>query len=132
MKIVVDTNILVSAIFFDGLPEKLIDLILSGAVTIVLSEDMLQEYKSTIRKMFGKLTKSGLRFSLAPLLEYSVKVKPKSKIKICRDSDDDKFIVCAVDGDCEYIITGDNDLLSLDSYKNVNIVTVRDFLKMFA
>jgi putative PIN family toxin of toxin-antitoxin system len=132
MKIVIDTNVLVSAVFFDGLPEKLVDLILSGTVSIVVSEDLLDEYKATIQDMLNKAAKSAPRFSLTPLLEHSVKIKPKSEIQVCRDRDDDKFIVCAVDGDCEYIVSGDKDLLSLHSYKNINIVTVRDFLKIFA
>ncbi|MDR1323141.1 MAG: putative toxin-antitoxin system toxin component, PIN family [Candidatus Margulisbacteria bacterium] len=131
MKIVVDTNILVSAIFFDGLPEKLVDLILTKVVTIVVSHDLLQEYAATIQNMYGKLAKTRKRFSLAPLLKYSSKIKPTSKIQICRDKDDNKFIDCAVDGNCEYIVSGDKDLLSLRNYQNINIVTVRDFLKFF-
>ena len=132
MRIIIDTNVLVSAVFFDGLPEKLVDLVLTGTVALVVSDDLLNEYKATIQDMLSKAAKFSPRFSLTPLLEHSVKIKPKSKIQICRDRDDDKFIVCAVDGNCEYIVSGDKDLLSLHSYKNINIVTVRDFLKMFA
>ena len=46
-----------------------------------------------------------------------------------RDPDDDKFISCAVDGKCFYIVSGDNDLLSVGNYGNIEILTVADFLR---
>ncbi|MDR2727912.1 MAG: putative toxin-antitoxin system toxin component, PIN family, partial [Chitinispirillales bacterium] len=58
-------------------------------------------------------------------------ITTKSKIKICRDPDDDKFIACAVDGKCKYIVSGDNDLLSVKPFKNVQIVSVREFMDKY-
>jgi len=49
-------------------------------------------------------------------------------VKVCRDPDDDKFISCAIDGQCYYIVSGDKDLLSLKEQQQVKIVTVSVFL----
>ncbi|GHT59723.1 PIN domain-containing protein [Spirochaetia bacterium] len=127
MRIVIDTNILISAIFFDGLPEKLIDLVLSDTVVAIISEDILREYEVTVQDMIQKLHAAKFHFSLATLLEHLIVVAPQSQIEICRDPDDDKFINCAVDTGCEYIVSGDKDLLVLKNYGKVQILTVREF-----
>ena len=127
MRIVIDTNILISAIFFDGLPEKLIDMVLSDTVTVVISEDILREYEATLQDMIRKLNTTKFHFSFVALLEHLIVVAPQSQIEICRDPDDNKFINCAVDTDCEYIVSGDKDLLVLKNYEKVQILTVRDF-----
>ena len=54
-----------------------------------------------------------------------------SDIHVCRDPDDDKFISCAVDGKCIYIVSGDNDLLAMEAFDGIEIITVADFLKRF-
>jgi predicted nucleic acid-binding protein len=54
-------------------------------------------------------------------------IEPSSEIKLCRDPDDDKFLECAVDGFCTYIVSGDKDLLVLQNYGDIKIVKVRDF-----
>lgn len=53
---------------------------------------------------------------------------PSSEISICRDPDDDKFISCAIDAECKYIISEDDDLLSLENVDNVSICTAAEFL----
>jgi putative PIN family toxin of toxin-antitoxin system len=127
MRIVIDTNVLISAIFFDGLPEKLIDMVLSDTVTAIISEDILREYEATLQDMIQKLNVAKFNFSFAALFEHFIVVAPQSQIKICRDPDDDKFINCAVDTDCEYIVSGDKDLLVLKNYEKVQILTIREF-----
>ena len=53
---------------------------------------------------------------------------PSSGVSICRDPDDDKFISCAIDAECKYIVSGDDDLLSLGKVGNVTICTPSEFL----
>ena len=52
-----------------------------------------------------------------------------TEVHICRDPNDDKFIDCAVDSQSKYIVSGDKDLLAVDKYSGVEIVTVADFLR---
>ncbi len=58
-------------------------------------------------------------------------VDPATHIHICRDPDDDKFIDCAVDAKCLYIVSGDKDLTSLKNYKDIQIVTVAEFFSQY-
>lgn len=53
----------------------------------------------------------------------------RTKVRICRDPDDDKFISCAIDTECLYIVSGDKDLLEIEMYKDVKILTVSNFLE---
>ena len=54
----------------------------------------------------------------------------KIRVAVCRDPDDDKFISCAIDGQCYYVVSGDKDLLTLKKYRHVKIVTVSEFLEL--
>lgn len=56
-------------------------------------------------------------------------IERKSNVKVCRDPDDDKFISCAVDAKCFYIVSGDKDLLTLEEYEGIEIVTVAEFFE---
>jgi putative PIN family toxin of toxin-antitoxin system len=131
MQIVVDTNIIASAIFFDGLPEKLTDLILNDSVSAIATESIVKEYEKTILHLLDKTKKSHPRMELAALIKHITFVEPHTQITICRDPNDDKFISCAKDGLCSHIISGDNDLLVLGQYENIKISTVRDFLDFY-
>ena len=53
-----------------------------------------------------------------------------SRVNVCRDPDDNKFISCAIDGQCYYIVSGDKDLLTLKQYRDVKIVTVSEFFEL--
>lgn len=59
-------------------------------------------------------------------------VSPKKRITVVRDSTDNKIIEAAVEGKCEYIVTGDKDLLVLGKYKNIKIVSPKEFLEEFS
>ena len=55
------------------------------------------------------------------------RIEPKTKVDICRDPDDNKFISCAIDAKALYIVSGDKDLLTIKDYQGVEIVTAREF-----
>ena len=58
-------------------------------------------------------------------------VETSSNVEVCRDPDDNKFLECAVDAGCLYIVSGDKDLLSIGEYEGVQILTASDFLKTY-
>ena len=58
-------------------------------------------------------------------------VYPTQTVPVCRDPDDNKFIECALEGKCIYIVSGDADLLDLQSYADVEIVTVAEFFARY-
>ncbi len=85
----------------------------------------------TIDYLLEKYTgKTALDLSMIIKLFHTV--KRKTHIKLCRDPDDDKFLECANDGKCYYIISGDKDLLEISHYKNIRIVIVTEFLNLFS
>ncbi|MGM9742725.1 MAG: putative toxin-antitoxin system toxin component, PIN family [Candidatus Cryptobacteroides sp.] len=68
------------------------------------------------------------RIPLHDILARFEIIRVTSDIHISRDPDDDKFISCAVDAKCFYIVSGDSDLLSIENYEDIEILTVVDFL----
>jgi putative PIN family toxin of toxin-antitoxin system len=122
-----------SAIFFGGKPAELLKLILPRrSILAVATPEILEEYQATIDYLLKKYDGKKLNFTMTPLFSAMELIHSSSKITVCRDPDDDKFISCAIDGQCHYIISGDKDLLALKEYQNVRIVTVAKFLHWFA
>lgn len=128
MRIVIDTNVIASAIFFGGKPRELISLIMKQSVDTFVTQEIIEEYLDTIEYLKNKYPQKKIQLPLSQIISACKLIETKSNIKICRDPDDDKFIACAIDGNCIYIVSGDNDLLSLNEYKNIKIVTVAEFL----
>ena len=129
MRVVLDTNVIISALFFGGSPRKLIERFFNGDFTVFVSPPIVQEYVETYADIHRKYSDRGNPLLLQKVIEKSQVVLPKNDISVCRDKDDDKFISCAVESKCLYIVSGDNDLLSLETVSGVEIVTISDFLK---
>ena len=127
MKILIDTNILISALFFDGLPKKLLSEIDFEKFNLCVNKEIINEYTEKIDKKFSK-SKYILDKDLRQKIFSSFKnFEIKSDLKICRDPDDDKFINCAIDAEAIYIVSGDNDLLTIKNFAGIEIVTAREF-----
>lgn len=129
MRIVVDTNVITSAVFFGGKPYQLIRHIMEGQVGVVASKEIVDEYEEIILRLKQKYPAISTRIPLQDLLSKFEIIRVSSDIHVSRDPDDDKFISCAIDGKCLYIVSGDSDLLSIGSYDNIEILTVVDFLE---
>ena len=131
MKVVLDSNIFISGIIFGGNPRKIIELVIEGNIQLFMSPDILREIKEVLeRDKFGfssAITRQVVHeielmsYIVEPGLTHSV---------VVRDHDDNIIIDCAVEAGAECIVTGDNDLLSLRKYNNIQIVTPADFLKV--
>jgi len=128
MRIVIDTNVLASALFFGGKPAELLRLVLMQTISAVATEEIMSEYRSTIEYLLKKYSASKVNCPVDPILSVIEVIPARSRVKVCRDPDDDKFISCAIDGQCYYIVSGDKDLLSLKEQQQVKIVTVSEFL----
>ena len=130
MRIVVDTNVLVSGILFGGRPADLIRLVLMRAVSAVATQAIIDEYQSTMDYLMRKYNGRGLSFPLKSICSAMEIIPAQSQVHVCRDPDDDKFVSCAIDGQCYYIVSGDKDLLTLKEYSDVKIVTVSVFFEL--
>ena len=126
MKIVLDTNVLIAAFISRGACNELMEYCALNH-EVVLSPFILDEFKQKLVRKFGFTT--GEAEDAVHLLESRFEVvKPREVAgPICRDADDDQVIGTALAGDCEYIVTGDKDLLDLRRVKQIRLVSPSDF-----
>ena len=132
MKIVLDTNVFISGIFFSGPPSQILKEWGNKKFQIVLSEQILTEYQRVAEELSNKYQ----QIDIAPLIEiitiYGHFIDTEGvEISVCEDSDDDKFIECAIAGKCNIIVSGDRHLLKLAEYKGVKILKPRDFIERY-
>ena len=128
MRIVIDTNVVASALFFGGKPRELIELLVSRKLEAFATVDILTEYRETIDELCSRYPIKPVHPPLATIISAMQLVAPVSKLQICRDPDDNKFIECAVDANCLFVVSGDKDLLVVKAYEGIQIVTVAEFL----
>lgn len=127
MRIVIDTNVLISGIFFGGPPRKILEAVLERRVDAWASMQIVSEYQRVIQEMLDS-RQGRLRMDLlSPIVSRMRLIDPETEVHASRDSDDDKFLSCAVDAKCLYVVSGDKDLLVLGSYEGVEIITARVF-----
>ncbi|HEY3306596.1 MAG TPA: putative toxin-antitoxin system toxin component, PIN family [Candidatus Binatia bacterium] len=130
MRVVIDTNVLISAIFWPGKPKQLLNQVRLGKVTFLTSEILLAELEEVLTrkdKPFKLSEEEALRV-LTPIRGLAEVVQPYSTVTQCRDDADNRVLECAIDGKADWIITGDWHLLELHSFKEVTITTVAEFL----
>ena len=132
MSIVVDTNIVVSALLFGGHPGDLAKLWQAGKLDPIFSKDILDEYLKVLAYPKFSLSEKEIEFLLKQeILPYfrvveTSEIQPKTIIRA--DPDDDKFIICALADKCDLIISGDKHLLDLGIFQNIEIITPSAFL----
>lgn len=131
MRIVVDTDVIISGVFFGGAPAEVLKAIVTSKVTACASKQIVEEYIEIVNEMIsrkqGKLN-SNILLTLINSLEM---IESKSHIEISRDPDDDKFIECAKDANALYIVSGDKDLLVIKQYENIKIITAKEFCENY-
>jgi len=133
MNIVIDTNVVVSAILFGGSPGKLIELWKAGRIRPLITQEILTEYIRVLAYPKFKLSEDEINYiihqEILPYFKVVKSIPGPSVIK--EDPDDDKFIRCAEAGNAEIIITGDQHLLALKTYKKIKIMNPSQLLDVF-
>ena len=133
LRIILDTNVLISAIFFEtGNEARILDEVLKGKVTIVSSLDTLQEFRETLAAPKFKLTPPEVLevFQLIVSISEIVLAPPNAEVK-CRDPDDQKFLDCAAGGGGDFLVTGDRGLLEIKNLGRTKIITARELIRLF-
>ena len=130
MKVVFDTNILVSALVFPGgRGEAALQRIVEEKDELLLSKPILDELLGILGRKFARDAEA-LSHAAVFLTELSLPVKPRQRLRVVKDDPDNRILECAVAGDAAIIVTGDKALLALREYKSVRVITLRDYLDM--
>lgn len=131
MRYVFDTNVIVSALLFEnGKPAQSLRYALANG-EVLLSLDLLEELNEVLgRERFNRyLTSEEREEFLEALVERAVLVEITENVQECRDPKDDKVLELAMNGEAQYIISGDRDLLVLHPFRDVLVITADEFLK---
>jgi uncharacterized protein len=128
-RVVLDTNVYISAVMFGGLPGSLLDLALLRAFTFIISPALLDELHEKLQAKF-EMSPEDAAFLRSRLESVAQVVEPRETLRvIAEDPDDDRVLECAVKGEADVIVSGDRHLLKLGNYQGISIVTVRQFLE---
>ena len=132
MRVIVDTNVLISGVFFGGWSYQVLKAWRDGKIKMVVSLAILEEYRSVTKRLgeefpgvdsgpFLDLLSVGARVSVAPSLPAPV----------CEDPDDDKFLACAVASGTRVIVSGDRALQRVSGYRGIRVVSPRRFVEEY-
>ncbi len=133
MRVVLDTNVLISALLFSGITSKLVPLWQRGTFTVLLSREILEEYLQVLAYPKFQLSEGEIKGLIEKeLLAFVQIIKPGMRVHVIKqDPSDNKFLECAVAGRAGSVISGDKVLLAIRHYRQVRIQTPSQFLKAF-
>ena len=131
MRIVVDTNVIISGVFFGGAPREILKAVITSKVTACATAEIVDEYLEIVDEMISRKQGTINRNILSPLIRSLEMIEPRTQVEVPRDPDDDKFLGCAKDAKALYIVSGDKDLLVLERFENIEIITAREFCEKY-
>lgn len=127
-RVVIDTNVWLSALYFAGKPAQIINLVEEEKVTSVTSSFILDEIQEKLVSKFDT-PRAYANGTVSYIESISEKVSIEAATFNIRDLDDNPIIETANKGECRFIITGDKDLLTFGRYRSIHVVTPSEFLE---
>lgn len=132
IRVVLDTNVFVSAFLLRGRLNRIVHLVLKNAFTWLISRAILEEYAAVSSRPLYHLSGEELESLLYQVKERAHWVDVHTPVSVVKqDPADDKFLACAVDGRADWIVTGDRHLLKLREFRGVRIRLPAEFLALF-
>jgi len=130
VRVILDTNVFISGVFFAGPPCKILEAWKNRAIKLVISPSIFEEY----RRVAGELSKQFPSVEISSILELvaiNADMVPDTTLPtpVCTDSDDDKFLACAVTAKARIVCSGDKALLNTSGYRNIQVLTPTVFWK---
>ncbi len=128
MRLVIDTNVLISGAFYAGSSSRILEACVQGKFQIVLSPEIIEEYA----RVGEEFTKKRPNVPFARFLDLVISMAllvqaPPLPEPVCADPDDGKFIACALAGNASVITSGDKHLLSVSGYAGIEIMPPKRF-----
>ena len=132
IRVVLDTNVLISALLFKGELTRMVGLWQRGKMIPIISKETFDELRTVLEYPKFSLSRAEIKSLIEQeILPFFEVVNVSKHVKgACRDPGDDKFISCALSANADYIVTGDKDLSDLKKYQSVRIIHASDFIKM--
>jgi putative PIN family toxin of toxin-antitoxin system len=132
VKVVLDTNVFVSGVFFSGAPYQILEAWRDGKIQLVVSPDILDEY----HRVGEILAEDHPIIDLQPFLEYLIQSAviysaPLLSEPVCEDPDDDKFLACALASGNTVVVSGDKHLLKVSGYRGIEVLKPRVFVDRY-
>lgn len=130
MKVILDTNVFISGIFYSGPPNQILNAWRDGKIQLVISHDILREYLR-VGEIFADKFPS---IDLQPILdlvtiEAELHVAEDLSERVCSDPDDDKFLACAIASGSKIIVSGDKHLVKVSGFHGIEILKPHEFIK---
>ncbi len=130
LKVVLDTNVLISAILFGGKPRQILEKTIRGEIRLCISEPILDEFRGVLQRPKFDFSPEMIEVILTELTRVADFVNPSKRIGVVlEDPEDNRVLECAVEAEANYIVTGDSHLLKLSRYQNIEIVNAVAFLE---
>lgn len=128
MRVVFDTNILVSALVFPGgRGEAALRRIVEEQDQLIISKPIIDELLGILGRKFARDAEE-LAHAAVFLSELGVLVKPRQRLRVVKDDPDNRILECAIAGRADAIVTGDKALLGLREYRSVRVFSLREYL----
>jgi putative PIN family toxin of toxin-antitoxin system len=132
VRVVIDTNVFISGVFFSGPPHQILKTWRDGKVKLAVSGDILHEYQ----RVAQVLAEQHPQVNLDPILdlltvEADVVLAPPLPEDVCEDPEDDKFLACAVAAKAQIVISGDKHLLRASGYRDIVVMRPREFMNRY-
>lgn len=130
IKVVLDTNILISALFFGGKPRKIFNLVLEKEIIAITSSYIIFELKDVLRRKKFDIDEEKIEEAVDLIKESFEKINSQTKLSLIQHNHpDNKILALALDAKADYLITGDKQhLLPLKKIKKTKIISAEEFL----
>lgn len=132
MRVVLDTNVFISGVFFGGVPGRILEAWRDGVLALLVSPPILGEYHRVGRLLAVRHEGVDLEPVLALVAARGEVVDaPDLPEQISPDADDDKFLACALGGDARVVVSGDKGLRSASGWRGIEVLTPREFVDLY-
>jgi len=129
VKVVLDTNVLISGIYFGGIPGKILQAWGTRRFQLLVSTEILQEYLNVAERLADRYAGVEYESILGLIIQNAELVQPSDLPEpVSTDPDDDKFLACALAGDSTIIVSGDSDLINVSGYCGIKVLTPKAFV----